>query len=90
MDWKLSLIKKKLDKGEINFNQEGDPKYLKEDEIEYFINLMRYSPKDFSNIEILRPLFNKSLATLEKVMEELLLGPMFDRISVKIMDISLE
>jgi hypothetical protein len=65
-------------------------RYLKEEEIEYFINLMRYSPKDFSSIEVLKPLFNKCLLTLEKMMEELMLGPMFDKISIKILDVSLE
>lgn len=39
---------------------------------------MRYSPKDFQSTEVLKPLFNKTLLTLEKMMEELMLGPMFD------------
>jgi hypothetical protein len=52
------------------------------------INLLRYSTKDFVNLEILKPIFNKSLNSLEKVMEELMLGPYFDKICVKIIDIT--
>ena len=54
------------------------------------INVIRYSAKSFSNIETLKPCFNKSLNTLEKIMEEIMLGFLFDRISVKILEISLE
>ena len=54
------------------------------------INLLRYSTKDFANIDILKPLFNKSLNTLEKIMDELMLGPLFDKISVRILDITPE
>lgn len=54
------------------------------------INLLRYSTKDFNNIDILRPLFNKALNTLEKIMDELMLGHLFDKISVRILDISPE
>lgn len=74
MDWKTSLIKKKIDEGRLLFNEENDSKYYREDEMEYTINLLRYSTKDFANLEVLKPIFNKSLNTLEKVMEELMLG----------------
>jgi DNA-directed RNA polymerase subunit F len=65
-------------------------KVFKEEEVEYMINLIRYSTKDFSNLDLLKPLFNKALNTLEKVMEEMMLGNMFDKICVKIIDISPE
>ena len=67
-----------------------DERYFKADEIEYMINLFRYSSKDFNKIDMLKPLFNKALNTLEKIMDELMLGFLFDRISVKIVDISPE
>jgi hypothetical protein len=54
------------------------------------INLLRYSTKNFHNIELLKPTFNKSLSTLERMMEELCIGYLFDRISIKIIDISPE
>lgn len=44
------------------------------------INVLRYSSKDFSTIDMLKPVFNKSLNTLEKVMEELMLGHVYDKI----------
>lgn len=92
MDWKNSIVKKKMDEGKLVFNEDaGDQaKSFKEDEMEYMINLLRYSTKDFNNIDILRPLFNKALNTLEKIMDELMLGHLFDKISVRILDISPE
>jgi hypothetical protein len=60
------------------------------DEIEYMINMLRYSAKNFTNIEMLKPLFNKSLTTLELIMEEMSLGYLFDRISVRIVEITPE
>lgn len=91
MDWKNSIVKKKMDEGKLIFNEDGDSsKCFKEDEMEYMINLLRYSTKDFNNIDILRPLFNKALTTLEKIMDELMLGHLFDKISVRILDISPE
>ncbi len=54
------------------------------------INLIRYSAKSFTNIDMLKPLFSKSLNSLEKIMDEIMLGFLFDRISVKILEISLE
>jgi hypothetical protein len=54
------------------------------------INLFRYNSKFFSNIEQLKPVFNKSLSTLEKIMDELMIGYLFDRISLKIVEISPE
>lgn len=54
------------------------------------INMLRYSAKNFTNIDMLKPLFNKSLNTLEKIMEELNLGYLFDRISAKILEITPE
>ena len=79
-----------IDKGVFEFNHLNDDKYLKADEIEYMINLLRYSTKNFKNIEMLKPIFNKSLSTLEKIMDELMLGYLFDRMSIKILDISPE
>lgn len=76
--------------GKLEFNEENDSKYYKAEDIEYMINVFRYQSKNFSNIEMLKPLFNKSLATLEKLMDEMMLGFLFDRISLKIVDISVE
>lgn len=90
MDWKHSLLKKKINNGKLKFNEDEDPKYYKEDELEYTINLLRYSAKDFSSIDILKPAFTKALNTLERIMEEVMLGHIFDRISSKIIDITLE
>jgi len=41
-------------------------------------------------LETTKPLFNKALNTLEKLMEEIMLGHLFDKISVRIMEISSE
>ena len=90
IDWKTSVIKKKVDSGNYAFNLENDTKIFKEDEIEYMINLLRYSSKDFNSIDLLKPLFNKSLMTLERIMEELMLGHVFDRIQTKLVEISPE
>jgi hypothetical protein len=91
IDWKTTKLKTTvIDQDHNEFNYQGDEKYFKADEVEYMINLVRYSSKSFSNIESLKPLFNKSLATLEKIMEEIMLGFFFDRISVKILEISLD
>lgn len=54
------------------------------------INVFRFNSKNFSNIEMLKPVFNKSLSTLERIMDELMLGYLYDRISMKIVDISPE
>ena len=90
IDWKTSIIKSKVDSGQTQFNQENDSRVFKEDEIEYMINLLRYSTKEFNSIDLLKPLFNKSLLTLEKIMEELMLGHVFDRIQIKLVEISPE
>ena len=88
MDWKTSIIKKRIDEGKLKFNEDNDAKVFREDELEYIINMIRYSTKDFNNIDILKPIFNKSLNTLERVMDEMMLGTLFDKISVRILDIS--
>jgi hypothetical protein len=54
------------------------------------INFIKYSAKTFINIETLKPFFNKSLTTLDKLMDEVGLGYLFDRISLKMVDITTE
>jgi hypothetical protein len=44
------------------------------------INVLRYSSKTFGSIDLLTPLFNKALNTLDKLMDELMIGHIFDRI----------
>ena len=80
IDWKDSIIKRKLDQGNLEFNYDKNPKFFKEDEIEYMINVLKYSSKTFSSIDLLTPLFNKALNTLERLMDELMIGHIFDRI----------
>lgn len=72
------------------FNSEDNKRFLNVEEIEYYINMVRYNPTDFKDIDILRPLFNKALNTLEKVMDELLIGNLFDKISMKILEINID
>ena len=55
----------------LDFNQNNNPKYFKLDEIEYMINMLKDSKKDFASLDLLKPLFNKSFDTLEKIMDEL-------------------
>lgn len=54
------------------------------------ITMFRYNAKNFTSFDMLRPIFNKSLTTLEKIMDEMMLGFAFDRISARIVDISIE
>eukprot|EP00347_Sterkiella_histriomuscorum_P005683 403355663 len=88
IDWKLSKIQTYVNMKKLDFNQDIDEKFFKQDEVEYMINLFKYSSKSFSNIEQLKPVFNKSLVTLERIMDELSIGYLYDRISMKIVDIS--
>ena len=54
------------------------------------LNLVRFSPSDFQNIDMLKPLFNKTLNTLELLMEEVSLGSHFDKLASRIFEISPE
>ncbi|CDW86165.1 UNKNOWN [Stylonychia lemnae] len=90
IDWKNSKIRAFIEKNQLDFNFEEDEKFFKTADIEYMINLFRYNGKFFSNIDQLKPVFNKALATLEKIMDELMIGYIFDRISLKITEISPE
>ena len=90
IDWKTSKLRNLTQKNIIMFNEENDSRYFRDDEIEYMLNMLKYSAKNFTTIDILRPMFNKSLGTLEKIMEELSISYLFDRISNKILDITPE
>lgn len=79
-----------MNQNRLEFNEENDERFFKYDEIEYMINVFRFNSKNFTNIDMLKPVFNKSLSTLEKIMDELMLGYLFDRISLKIVEISPE
>ena len=74
----------------MQFNEDSNDKYFKADDIDYMITVFRYNAKNFTSFEMLRPIFNKSLTTLEKIMDEMMLGFVFDRISSRITDISIE
>ncbi len=54
------------------------------------INMLRYSNKNFTSIDLLKPLFNKSLMTLERMMNEMSVGYLYDRISNRILEITPE
>jgi hypothetical protein len=43
--------------------------------------MIRYNGKSLKEVEMLKPLFTKSLATLERLMEELMVAHLFERIS---------
>jgi hypothetical protein len=72
------------------FNSDNDEKVYKHEDIDYTIHMIRYNSKSLKDVEMLKPLFTKSLATLERLMEELMVGHLFDRISSMIKDISAE
>ena len=74
----------------LTFNEEKDSKFYDAEDIDYMINVFRYNSKNFTSFNMLKPIFNKYLATLEKIMDEMSLGFLYDRISSKIFDISIE
>ncbi len=50
MDWKNSLLKKRMEEGFEHFNEDeaDSQKWFNPDEIEYTINILRYNSKDFT------------------------------------------
>lgn len=70
-DWAKSSLKKQVDNGSLAFNEDRDPTFFREDEVDYMIHLLRYSTKDFTTLELIKPPFNKALSTLDKLMTEL-------------------
>lgn len=65
------------------FNQSGDPRYFKEEEIDYVINMIRFRQKEFQKTDMVKPLYNKALYTLECLMEQLMVPHVFDRIALR-------
>jgi len=90
IDWKQTKLKALVSINKLTFNEEKDSRYCDAEDIEYMINVFRYNSKNFNSFNMLKPIFNKSLATLEKIMDEMSLGFLYDRISSKIFDISIE
>ncbi len=90
IDWARAPLKRLVDTGKPRFNEGGNPRCFRDEEVEYMLSLVRFSPGDFQSIEMLRPIFTKALNTLEQCFEELSLGHLFDRIACKIMTISAE
>ena len=81
-----------MTKGYIGFNDDSkhSVKFYRQDEIDYCMNLLRYNAKDFLELDFIKPVFRKALKTLEKIMDELMLGKVFDSFSIKITEISIE
>ena len=92
LDWSSVPLKNSVDNNKLEFNhdQHFRKDCFKEDEVEYMLNLVRFSPSDFQNIDMLKPLFNKTLNTLELLMEEVSLGSHFDKLASRIFEISPE
>ena len=70
------------------FNKERDPGFFREDEVDYMIHLLRYSAKDFTSLDLIKPPFNKGFATLDKLMNELQVPHLFDKVAQAIYDIT--
>jgi len=55
---------------------------LKEQEAEYMLNSMMKNGKAYQDLEIIKPLFKKSLATLKVLMSDTCIGHLFDRVAL--------
>ena len=82
IDWKYSSLYKTVAESKVTkFNAAHEPSILQEDQLDYSINLMRYcGEKDFSKLEVIRPVFEKAVNTLEYLMEEMCIIYLFERI----------
>lgn len=91
-DWKASQLKFKLQNGMAAFNQERSTEYYREDEIDYMINTVKLNSKQFKQVNLLQPIFNKAAKTLEKIMsdEELCMPEVFQKMQAKLGDASPE
>jgi len=82
IDWKHTDLYKRVSQQKILiFNPEKDPKILTAEQVEYSINLLHYcGEQDFKQLEMVKPVFEKAVATLEYLMEELCISYLYQRI----------
>lgn len=66
------------------FNSKSDPRCLRQDQVMYCINLLRYCSRDFDSQKKLRNLFDKVMTSLELLYKELSISFLFDRIARQI------
>lgn len=70
----------------LEFNFLKDPNFYKEEDVDYMINMLKYNHKSLNNT-LLMPIFQKSMATLARLMsdEELCLQQVYDKIQSKLL-----
>ena len=79
IDWKLTEFYQKVsEKKLVKFNEKKDPKILSYDQVDYSMNLLRYRGEtDFKNLEAVKPIFEKAVATLAHIIDELAISFLF-------------
>ena len=86
-DWKRTKLRVRLNegKGKADFTSGKDNHYYREEDIDYMINLLKFNHlgrKESHSQTVLQPIFQKTLATLSRLMsdDELCLLPIFDKL----------
>jgi hypothetical protein len=60
-----------IKENKIKFNCDGDPRYYKEDEIDYVINMFETNYKDIRKAKLIEPFHGKASDTLVAIMTDL-------------------
>lgn len=69
-DWKKTKLRDRLLRGVPEFNHNEDPSLLREDEIDYLIDMIRRNKREMDGTNMIQPVFTKAVATLERLMSE--------------------
>lgn len=72
------------------FNEGNDPRLYKDNEIDYILNMIRYRQKEFEKTDMIKPFYNKSLFTLETLMEEMKIPHIFDKVAINYSTVTVE
>lgn len=84
LDWAQSGLREVIvNEQSLKFNPQNDPRFYREDEMDYIINMIQYRQHDFEKTEMIKPLYNKAIYTLELLMEQLLIPQIFDKVALK-------
>jgi hypothetical protein len=91
-DWKRTKLRARLNegKGKADFTSGKDNHYYREEDIDYMINLLKFNHlgrKESHSQTVLQPIFQKTLATLSRLMsdDELCLLPIFDKLQASLL-----
>eukprot|EP00347_Sterkiella_histriomuscorum_P021712 403333026 len=90
VDWAFTKLFSKALNQDLQFNKDQDMSIYMEKEVDYVIEMMKNKFKDFKRSDIMRPFYLKALQTIQALLVEQGLQSMFDKMSKKYKEITIE